>query len=206
MSPSALFPKLTTLGFSLLWLLTVVSVGAVLCAAEVPAAGAASHQGFGANTPGSTGQPVVHVTTLNDSGPGSLRDAVKQGNHTVIFDVSGTIALASLVKVKSAFLTLNGFSAPSPGITLTNAGLLISGANNVHDVIVQGLWVRGALGDGLSILDGAYNMEAQMLRRKDIASGPHALALNSKRREAQSQITHHTLIARNAIIGGTPYT
>ncbi len=158
MSPSALFPKLTRLWSSLLWLLTAASVGALLRAGEVPAAGAAVYQGFGANTPGGTGQPVVHVTNRNDSGPGSLRDAVKQGNRTVVFDVGGTIALASPIKAKGAFLTIDGFSAPPPGISLINAGLLIAGIDNAHDVIVRGLRVRNAIGDGITIRDGAYNI------------------------------------------------
>jgi len=137
-------------------------VGAFLCSVEVPAAGAAAtYQGFGATTLGGSGKPVVHVTTLADSGAGSLRTALSQGNRTIVFDVSGPLVLLSQIKVKGALITIDGFSAPPPGVTLLNAGLLISGTDNAHDVIVQGLRVRGPIvggRDGISIRDGAYNI------------------------------------------------
>jgi hypothetical protein len=119
---------------------------------------AQTYQGFGAATPGGAGQPVYHVTNLNDSGPGSLRDAVFQGNRYVVFDVAGEIALASKVPVRGAFVTIDGSSAPSPGITLKNAGLNISGIKGAHDLIVRGIRVRGSAEDGIQIVDGAYNI------------------------------------------------
>ena len=115
------------------------------------------YQGFGANTPGGAGQPVYHVTNLNDSGPGSLRDAVSQGNRTVVFDVAGEIVLSSEIYVKGAFITIDGFSAPSP-ITLVNDGLRIVGNIGGHDIIVRGIRVRNAIGDSITIRDGAHNV------------------------------------------------
>jgi hypothetical protein len=132
--------------------------GAAMSPLGMDTAGAVPYQGFGATTPGGAGQAVVHVTTLADSGPGSLRTALSQGNRMIVFDVSGTITLSSAVKIKGAFITIDGFTAPPPGITLVNAGLYISGNDFAHDIIVQGLRIRNAKGDGITIRDSAYNI------------------------------------------------
>jgi pectate lyase len=135
----------------------------------VPAVAAAhaAAEGFGATTPGGRGQPEYHVMSLEDSGPGTLRDAVSRGSRHVVFDVAGTIALQSPVDVRGAFVTIDGLTAPAPGISLTNYGLTIRGKYGAHDVIVRGLRVRGPAtretnvktsNDCISISHGAYNV------------------------------------------------
>jgi hypothetical protein len=119
---------------------------------------AATYEGFGASTPGGSGGAVVRVTNLNDSGPGSLRDAVSQGNRTVVFDVGGTIELADFVYVTGAFMTIDGFTAPAPGITLRGGGLVVRGNQGAHDLIVRGIRIRDAFEDGIQIAYGAYNV------------------------------------------------
>jgi hypothetical protein len=127
------------------------------------------YQGFGATTPGGAGQPVVRVTNLDDSGPGSLRRALSGGERTIVFDVAGTIELADTLHVRGAFVTIDGSTAPPPGITLRHHGLAIHGqggayydcgdsCDDAHDVIVTGLRIRGAAEDGLRIAHGAYNV------------------------------------------------
>jgi pectate lyase len=118
----------------------------------------AEYQGFGATTPGGREKPLIHVTTLADSGPGSLREAISAGERNVVFDVAGEIVLDRQLNVQGAFITIDGSSAPRPGITLKNRGLYIRGALGAHDVIVRGLRVRDAEGDGVMVSQDAYNV------------------------------------------------
>jgi pectate lyase len=122
------------------------------------ASAAAGYEGFGAATPGGANGAVVHVTNLNDAGPGSLRDALSAGNRTIVFDVGGDIVLKDYLYVRGAFITIDGFSAPAPGITLRGRGLVIRGTQGAHDVIVTGLRVRSSPIDSLQVAYGAYNI------------------------------------------------
>ena len=118
-----------------------------------------TYQGFGTTTPGGSGGTVVRVTNLNDSGPGSFRDAVSKGNRTVVFDVGGEILVANkYIEVLGAFLTIDGSTATSPGITLKNGGLRLWGKKGAHDVIVREIRIRNAATDGIQIAWEAYNV------------------------------------------------
>ncbi len=122
--------------------LALAAAAALPARAQIPAFPGA--EGFGASTPGGRGGAVVEVTNLNDAGPGSLRDAlqVRTGARTVVFRVSGTIALASRIEMKAAnsFVTVAGQTAPGEGIQLKNYGLMLR--DGVHDVVVRHLRIR----------------------------------------------------------------
>lgn len=132
----------------------------------VPLALAQSYQGFGASTPGGSGQPVYRVKTLADSGSGSLREAVAQGNRSIVFDVAGEIKLSQDIWVYGSFLTIDGTTAPAPGITLKYGALLIHGDKGAHDIIVRSLRSRDSqgcdscatTGAGIGIRNSAYNV------------------------------------------------
>lgn len=128
-------------------LLSVVAVAA----APLPAFPGA--EGFGATTPGGRGGKVLRVTTLEDSGPGSFREACDaEGPRVIVFAVAGTIALRKPVIVKNPFLTIAGQTAPGDGICLRDASFGVA----THDVIVRFLRVR--LGDVSSREDDCIDL------------------------------------------------
>lgn len=86
-------------------------------------------EGFGRMATGGRGGDVVHVKNLNDSGPGSLRDAVSAPRRTVVFDVSGVIKLESRL-VFSSNLTIAGQSAPGGGVVIYGDGSSFTNANH----------------------------------------------------------------------------
>jgi len=84
-------------------------------------------EGFGARSIGGRGGKVLFVTNLNDSGPGSLRQAVEtDGPRIVIFSLSGTIVLKSTLVIKKPFITIAGQTTPGDGICLKNHALFIA--------------------------------------------------------------------------------
>ncbi len=87
-------------------------------------------QGWGRFATGGRNGSVYHVTNLNDSGAGSLRDAVSQKNRIIVFDVAGVIKLNSRLTF-AANLYVAGQTAPGEGITVYGDGVSFSGADNI---------------------------------------------------------------------------
>jgi pectate lyase len=112
-------------------------------------------EGYGRYALGGRGGEVLFVTNLNDSGPGSLRDALDaEVPRTVVFKVSGTIELESDLRIVHPRITIAGQTAPGDGICLRNYTLIIS----ANDVIVRHLRVRlgdeaGRKVDGIGVRD-----------------------------------------------------
>ena len=86
-------------------------------------------EGFGALATGGRGGTICHVRTLEDSGPGSFREAVSKPHRFVVFDVGGIIRLKANVAVSSD-ITLAGQSAPGEGIALYGKTVSFSGSSN----------------------------------------------------------------------------
>lgn len=87
-------------------------------------------QGFGRYAAGGRTGTVYHVTNLNDTGAGSLRDAVSQPHRIVVFDVAGVINISSRI-VFSNNLYVAGQTAPGEGITVYGDGVSFSGSSNI---------------------------------------------------------------------------
>lgn len=115
-------------------------------------------EGGGRYATGGRGGSIYYVTNLNNSGAGSLRDAVSQPNRTILFKVSGTIALLSPLVLQHNNITIAGQTAPGDGICLANYGVRIM-ANNI---IIR--YIRSRPGDTIvtpgdttKVVDAMYN-------------------------------------------------
>lgn len=108
-------------------------------------------EGGGRFSVGGRGGNVYEVTNLNDSGAGSLRDAISAPNRTVVFKVSGVIKLSSTLKFLQNNITIAGQTAPGDGICITGYTVSIQAS----DIIVR--YIRCRLGDETLVEDDAMH-------------------------------------------------
>lgn len=101
--------------------------------AKIPAFPGA--EGGGQFSFGGRGGKVLTVSSLNDRGPGTLREACQNtvGPRIVVFNVAGIIQLKSPIIVKAPYLTIAGQTAPGDGVVVTGESFWI----NTHDVVVR---------------------------------------------------------------------
>jgi len=103
-------------------------------------------EGFGRFAEGGRGGEVHIVTTLADSGPGSLRACAEAaGPRTCVFEVSGEIKLRDAIRIQHPYITIAGQTAPGDGVMLTIRGgpsLVYPMLIETHDVIVRHLSIR----------------------------------------------------------------
>ncbi len=105
--------------------------------AEIPAFPGA--EGGGMYSFGGRGGKVITVTSLADSGPGTLREACETGGaRMVVFNVSGIIRLKSPIIVRAPYITIAGQTAPGDGVCLAGETFWI----NTHDVIIRHMRFR----------------------------------------------------------------
>ena len=141
------------------------------------------------------GGSVYHVTNLNDSGTGSLRDAVSQPNRIVVFDVAGVINLGSRLVFKNN-LYVAGQTAPGEGITVYGNGVSFSGASNI---IVRHMRFRmGHKGDSGKDCAGIANGSDMIFDHCSFSWGlDETFSINSDGKGT----TPHNFTLQNCIIG-----
>lgn len=107
-------------------------------------------EGFGRFAQG--GKHPYLVTTLNDSGPGSLREALESEDSLwITFNTSGTIFLEDKIRVRS-FKTIDG---RGQNITITRYGLYLW---NVSDIIIENIRFQDIYEDSLRIIYGSHDI------------------------------------------------
>ena len=100
--------------------------------AKIPAFPGA--EGGGMYTVGGRGGKVFVVTSLEDRGPGTFREACEVGGaRIVVFNVSGVIRLKSAIEIDAPYITIAGQTAPGDGVCVTGASVHI----NTHDVVIR---------------------------------------------------------------------
>ncbi|KAF2635268.1 pectate lyase-like protein [Massarina eburnea CBS 473.64] len=113
-------------------------------------------EGFGRNAIGGRKGSVYVVTNLDDSGTGSLRDAVSATDRIIVFAVGGLIKIEDRLVV-SKRVSILGQTAPGDGITVYGNGWSFS---NADDAIVRYIRIRMGKGgtsgkDAITIADGS---------------------------------------------------
>jgi pectate lyase len=105
-------------------------------------------EGYGRASIGGRGGRIIEVTTLADSGPGTLRACIDAtGPRVCVFRVAGVIRYTTKrPMITNPYITIAGQTAPGGGILLTHNGgpngftpLVVK---NTHDVIVRFIRVR----------------------------------------------------------------
>jgi len=110
-------------------------------------------EGAGGGALGGRGGDVYHVYSTDDSGIGTLRDAIDTAvtNRTVVFDVGGAISLQSPLVITNSYLTIAGETAPGGGVTV--AGDMTS-VEFAREVIIRDIrFRRGAPDDSIQFLN-----------------------------------------------------
>jgi hypothetical protein len=79
------------------------------------------------------------VTSLEDSGPGTFREACEAGGpRIVVFNVAGIIRLKDRVRIRAPYITIAGQTAPGDGVCIAGANVAL----DTHDVVIRHMRFR----------------------------------------------------------------
>jgi len=100
--------------------------------AKIPAFPGA--EGGGAFSFGGRGGKVYVVKSLEDRGPGTLREACEQGGaRIIVFNIAGIIRLKTPINIRAPYVSIEGQTAPGDGICIAGESVLI----DTHDVVIR---------------------------------------------------------------------
>ncbi|MEC7523024.1 MAG: hypothetical protein VYE22_24315 [Myxococcota bacterium] len=124
--------------------------------------------GYGAYTSGGRGGRVIEVTSLDETGPGTLAEAMSaSGPRVIVFATSGYIDWSAIERsIREPNVSILGQTAPAPGITLRHSTLRVSAS----EVILRHLRVRRSNRDGRS------NDALRIIRQRDGEPLRHVIA------------------------------
>jgi hypothetical protein len=96
-------------------------------------------QGGGMYSFGGRGGGVMVVTSLEDRGPGTFREACEAGGpRIVVFNVAGIIRLKEKILIRAPYITIDGSSAPGDGVCIAGDTVELE----THDVVIRHMRFR----------------------------------------------------------------
>ncbi len=96
-------------------------------------------EGGGMYSFGGRGGVVIVVSSLDDQGSGTLREACERGGaRIVVFNVAGIIKLKTPLIIRAPYITIAGQTAPGDGICVAGESVWI----NTHDVVIRHMRFR----------------------------------------------------------------
>lgn len=124
-----------------------------------------TYLGYGKNS-GGAGNAPFHVNTTADTDTGcSLRVAIGAttgamtgaSNRNIVFDVGGDFVLGDAplpeLKIRGQNVTISGWGAPWPGVTIKHRALLVGAGS--QNVVITNIRVRTTLDDAIRVEKGA---------------------------------------------------
>ncbi|HEY0944738.1 MAG TPA: hypothetical protein VGD81_05705 [Opitutaceae bacterium] len=96
-------------------------------------------QGGGMYSFGGRGGKVYVVTSLEDRGPGTFREALEAaGPRIVVFNVVGIIQLQERIRVRAPYITIDGSTAPGDGVCIAGDTVELE----THDIVIRHMRFR----------------------------------------------------------------
>jgi pectate lyase len=96
-------------------------------------------EGGGMYSFGGRGGKVFVVKNLDDSGPGSFREACEAGGpRIVVFNVAGIIRLKDKIRIRAPYITIDGGTAPGDGVCIAGDTVELES----HDIVIRNMRFR----------------------------------------------------------------